>query len=165
MPLRDSKLTLSGISTSGTAGAQPIISTASCWANSPFDTGAQYSGQYGQSPYQSTNKMAVAATIGQAPKKFFFLVNAINFASGGTAATGVTIALTNCATAAGTSSTNLVALQTAKILYPTLTAAANPGLLCKFALPEPLLRYINGRFTVGTGVVKKLTVMAELTEY
>jgi hypothetical protein len=37
--------------------------------------------------------------------------------------------------------------------------------LCKFALPEPLLRYINGRFTVGTGVVRKLTVMAELTEY
>ena len=165
MPLRDAKLTLSGISTSGTAGAQPIISTASCWANAPFDTGAQYSGQYGQSPYQSTNKMAVAATLGQAVKKFFFLVNAITAASGGTAATGLTIALTNCATAAGTSTTNTVVLQTVKILYPTLTAAAAPGLLCKFPLPEPLQRYINGRFTVGTGVVKKLTVYAELTEY
>ena len=159
--MRDKYLTLSGISASGTAGSQSILSTASTWANTPFDTGLQQSSLYGQSPFIATGLNNVPAAIGQAPKKFFFLVTVATAASGGTAANSWVIALMNSATSGGS---NTVVLQTAAMLYATLTAAAYPNLMLKLALPEPLKRYIYGKFTVITHVAK-FKVNVELTEY
>jgi hypothetical protein len=158
MPFQDNYLILSA--------AQSVLSTATTASNSPFYLGTQYSGEYGQSPYMSSNLNTVTAQLGQAVKKFFFQVNINSGASSATASTGVTIALTSCLTTAGTYT---VVAQTAKMRRPslTVTVAASNSLLCKIPIPESpfIYPYIQGRYTVGTGVFYKFKVDANLTMY
>ena len=152
MPIRDTYLTLTG-SGSGSGGTQKVLSTASTNSNSPFDLGNQVSSEYGQSPYQSTNLNTISAQIGQAPKKFFFVVQMADISSGGSATTGITISLMTNATAGGTG--RVTAFQSAKILFKNYTTGVTnlfttyPALLVKIPLPEPLHRYINGLFTLS----------------
>jgi len=157
MPIQDNYLILSS--------AQTVLSTGSTASNSPFDTGQQISSLYGQSPYATSNKNTIAATLGQAPKKFFFMVRINYGASGGSTANTMTIALMQGATAGATGRT--VSFQTAALTKPSLTTAAS-AILCKIPLPEPLLRYINGKYTMtqsGSSYFTAFKVDAELTLY
>jgi len=168
MPISDKFLILSGKSTS--AGYQMISAAAGSSSTagpySPFDTGLQISSNYGQSPYQTANKNPVTAILGQAVKKFFFLVNASVALSAAAATTGVTIALQAALTAAATYSTMV---QSGKIIGSTFLTAAvfNPAIpLFKVPISEMLLqnRFIKGLFTTSSATAK-LQILAELTTY
>jgi len=177
MPMRDYYLTLSGLTAAGAVpGAQPILSTASLWANAPFDLGLQVTSEYGQSPYQSANLVTIKPTIGQAPKKFFFLVTATTAFAAASVGVGMSIQLTTCATAAGTKLTNLVVLQSQLFIASKLSAGAisaggvTTPVLIKVPIPESQMnRYLNGRFKMSTaaslGVFTAGKVIAELTTY
>lgn len=160
MPLRDNYLTLSS--------AQKVLSTASTASNTPFDTGLSVSSEYGQSPYQTTNKNTMVSKLGQAPKKFFFQVS-INYGmSGGTAATYLTIALQSGATSGALGWTSIFNL--ANIAKPALTASAT-SLLCKIPIPEAaganVKRYLKGLYTIANNAtaLTAFKLDAELSTY
>lgn len=167
MPISDKYLILSGKSTS--AGIQTLsmaagsVSTAGPY--SPFDLGYQISSMYGQSPYNSANLNPVTPQLGQSVKKFFFLVTCTNWMSGGTATSGVTIALQAALTSAATYNT---VVQSGKILKSYLSIAAAWSLtpMLKVPIPEAMMmnRFIKGLFTT-TGTNTHITMLTELTEY
>ena len=160
MPLRDNYLTLSS--------AQSVLSTGSTASNTPFDTGNFISSEYGQSPYQTTNKNTMVSKLGQAVKKFFFQVSINSGMSGGTAATYLTIALQSGATSGAAGWTSIFNL--ASIAKPALTAGAT-ALLCKIPIPEAaganVKRYLKGLYTIANNAtaLTKFKLDCELDTY
>ena len=160
MPYSDNYLLLSS--------AQSVLSTGSTASNSPFDLGVQYSGQYGQSPYATTNLNSISggAQIGQSVKKFFFQVKINSGASGGTAGVGLTVALQSGATSGAAGWVSV--FSTAKILKGTTPYLTTAGMtICKVPLFEEasMNRWIKGLYTIGTGVFSKFKLDAELSTY
>jgi len=147
--MRDAKLKLSI--------GQTILSSAA--STNVMDTLKQVSSLYGQSPQVSTNKNAVPTTLGQHPKKFFFVSQVTYGASGGTAGVGVAFALQDSLTGGGSFATNLT---TKSFTKGTLVAGF---LAAKFALPEPLREFIQGYYTFSGGTFSALKVDTWLDVY
>ena len=160
MPYQDNYLILSN--------AQTVLSTGSTASNTPFDLGKQISGEYGQSPYATTNLNFITggAQIGQSVKKFFFQVKINYGASGGTAGVGLTVALQSNATSGASGWVSV--FSTAKILKGTTPYLTTAGMLiCKVPLFEEasMNRYIKGLYTIGTGTFTAFKIDAELSTY
>jgi hypothetical protein len=120
---------------------------------------------YGQSPYQSTNLMNVASSLGESVKKFFFLVNATQWMSGGSATTGITVQITTALTAAATYVTQFASGKITKAYLSVASQyAAQP--MVKVPIFENMLqnRFIKGVF-VTSSTQTHTRVLAELTTY